>query len=78
MLVKKKNVNDVQRWRNEFGTPPPMQHLHTCRVSLGVMEECKTVESEHSEDLAVQLTMEVLRQCYRPSHNLQEVYMAML
>jgi hypothetical protein len=23
MLLEKKNVNKMQRWRNEFSTPPP-------------------------------------------------------
>jgi hypothetical protein len=33
------------------------------------------VDTERSEGLAFQLTVEVLRQCYKTSHNLQEICM---
>jgi hypothetical protein len=79
VLLEKENVNEIQRWRNEFGTPPP-----TC-VTVGWLHDnfgadgtVPNVDQEHSEDLTVQLTMEVLRQCDRSSHNLQEVCMGML
>jgi hypothetical protein len=36
-------------------------------------ETVQNVDKEHSEDLAAQLTVEVLRQYYRSSHNFQEV-----
>jgi hypothetical protein len=69
----------VQRhWRNEYGTPPP-----TCVTAVQLHDKFRaditvqTTDKEHSKELTVQLTMEVLRQCYRSSHNLQEVSMAM-
>jgi hypothetical protein len=69
MLLGKGSVNEAQgHWRNQFDMPPP-----TCitvallcfklRVDLTV----KNMDKELSEDLAVQLTVEVLRQCYRSS-----------
>jgi hypothetical protein len=71
MLLEQKNVNEVKRhWRSKFGTPPP-----TCvRVAwlhdkFGTDGTVQNVDKKCSEELEVQLTMEVLRQCYRSSHN---------
>jgi hypothetical protein len=62
MLLQKENVNVVQRhWRNESGKPSS-----TCVTVTQSHDKCGadgTVDKEHSEGLAVQLTMEVLRQC---------------
>lgn len=57
----------------EMNLEHPHQHvqqLHACVVSLTLMEHCKMWTTDTLTDLAVDLTMEVLRQCYRPSHNL--------
>jgi hypothetical protein len=75
MLQEKENVNEMQRHRNEFGTLPP-----TCVAvawlydRFGADGTIQNVDKECSEDLTVQLTMEVLRQCYKSSHSIQEVY----
>jgi hypothetical protein len=70
-------VNEVQR--NEFGTPPPMRATAAqLRGKFRVNGTVQNVFKELLEDLAVQLTIEELRQCYGSSHNLQEVSMATL
>jgi hypothetical protein len=71
MLLEKENDNEVQRWKNEFGTPMPtcvtVAQLHD---KFGADGTVQNVYKECSEDRAVQLTMEVLKQCYRSSHSL--------
>jgi hypothetical protein len=80
MLVGKENVNEAQRrWMNEFGTlPPTCVTVARLRDKFGADGTVPNVDKKRSEDLEVQLTVKVLRQCYRSSHSLQEVCMAML
>jgi hypothetical protein len=80
MVLEMENVNEVQRrWRNEFGTPPP-----PCVIIARLRDKFETdvtvqnVNKGRSEDLAFQLTLEVLRQCYGPTENIREVCKAML
>jgi hypothetical protein len=66
--------------KNEFGTSPPPTCSRVARLRDNFEADgtVQNVNKGHSEDLAVQLTIELLRQSYRPSHNLQEVCTAML
>jgi hypothetical protein len=63
----------------EFGMLPPtcvtVRWLHD---KFGASGTVQNIDMECCEDLTVQLTAEVLRHCYRSSHNLQDVCMAML
>jgi hypothetical protein len=62
ILLGKKNMSKVQRWRNEFGTPPSacvtVAQLHD---KFRVDGTVQNVDKEHTEDLTVQLTMEAWR-----------------
>jgi hypothetical protein len=75
MLLEKDNVNKVKRQRNESGPPTHVTaaQLHDKFRADGTVQN---VDKKSSKDLEVQLTMEVLRQCYMSSHNIQEVCMA--
>jgi hypothetical protein len=78
MLLEKENVNEVQiHWRKEFGMPPlPSITVAQLCDKFGADGTGQNVGKEWPEDLEVQLTMEVLRQCYRSSYYLHEVCMA--
>jgi hypothetical protein len=65
MLLEKEDVSEVQGcWRNEFGMPTPKCILvdWLC-VEFGADVTVLNLDKEHSEDLTVQLTVGVFRQC---------------
>jgi hypothetical protein len=66
-VAEEKNVNEMQRhWRNESGTPPPTcDPVARLRIKFGADRPVQNLDKKRSEDLAVQLTMEVFRQCER-------------
>jgi hypothetical protein len=78
MLLEKKNMEQTH-WKNEYGTPPStsITDARLCN-KLRADRIVQNVDKEHSEDLAVQLIMEVLRHCYKSLLSLQEACVAML
>jgi hypothetical protein len=70
--LKTESVVEVQRHRrNEFQTPPPTWVTITrLRDKFETDGTARDVNKADLEDLAVQITVKVLRQCYRPSHKL--------
>jgi hypothetical protein len=73
MILEKEN--EEQRLReSEVGKPPP-----TCVTASWLRDKfehdgtVQNVDKERYEDPAFELTVEVLRQCYRSSHVLHEV-----
>jgi hypothetical protein len=74
MLLEKKNVSEVQKWRSEFGTLPRCVPVSWLNGKLGSDGTVQNVGKEHSEDLAFQLTVEVLRQCYRSTQSSRMLY----
>jgi hypothetical protein len=79
MLLEKENVNEVQRRKNESGTPSlACVTVSRLRDKFGVDGTVQTVDKECSEGLEVQLSKEVRRRCYMSSDDLQKICTAML
>jgi hypothetical protein len=68
VLLKVENVVEVERWRKEFATPPPLQVTQVIYVeSDGMVPYVYMSQSgipcNSSDD-------EIVANCYRPTHNL--------
>jgi hypothetical protein len=67
---KTENVTEVQRrWRNEFGTPPTQVTVTKISDKFEVDGTVRNVNKGRSG--RPQRMMKVLRQCYKPTHDLQ-------
>jgi hypothetical protein len=70
MLLEKKSECGAEQG-NKFGIPPPTRiRVAGLRDKFGANVTVGCMNKERSEDLAVQRTTQVFRQCYRASQNL--------